>query len=139
MRFPQLKNALLCRIFVYVVVLGGFIAPIIIVTNLDFVHLTIQIVVSAALVIALFIYVFKNLAFLMVIDIQLALLHCNNTARKWFALPESFAVKKVKKRISKFGQQCSPTAISPKPHMLRYKSNYPFTIYSSGNEKVIAV
>ncbi len=139
MKFPQLKNALLCRILVYVVVLGGFIAPIIIIANLNFVHETIKIVVGVTLAIALLIYLVKNFALLMAMDIGLATLHCNNTARKRFALPRSFAIKNVENRISKFGKQYSPIAISPKPHILQYKSNAPLTIYSSGIEKVIAV
>ena len=139
MKIPQLKNALLCRILVYAVVLGGFIAPIIIVANLNFVHETIKIVVGIAFAIALLVYLIKNFVLLMAMDIGLATLHCNNTARKRFALPRLFAVKKVENRILKFGKPCSPIAISPKPHLLQYKSNAPLTIYSSGIEKVIAV
>ena len=139
MKFPKLKNALLCRILVYVVVLGVFIAPIIIVANLNFVHETIKIIVGITLAIALLIYLIKNFMLLMAMDIGLATLHCNNTARKRFALPLSFAVKKVENRILKYGKPCSPIAIVPSPHMLQYKSNAPLTIYSSGIEKVIAV
>ena len=139
MKIPQLKNALLCRILVYVVVLGGFIAPIIIVANLNFVPVAIKIITGVTLAIALLVYLIKNFVLLMAMDIGLATLHCNNTARKRFALPRLFAVKKVENRILKFGKPCSPIAISPKPHLLQYKSNAPLTIYSSGIEKVIAV
>ena len=139
MKFPKLKNALLCRILVYVVVLGGFIAPIIIVANLNFVPETIKIITGVTLAIALLIYLIKNVMLLMAMDIGLATLHCNNTARKKFALPRSFTVKKVENRILKYGKPYSPIAISPKPHLLQYKSNAPLTIYSSGIEKVIAV
>ena len=139
MKIPQLKNALLCRILVYVVVLGGFIAPIIIVANLNFVPVAIKIITSVTLAIALLVYLIKNFVLLMAMDIGLATLHCNNTARKRFALPRLFAVKKVENRILKFGKPCSPIAISPKPYLLQYKSNAPLTIYSSGIEKVIAV
>ena len=139
MKFPKLKNALLCRILVYVVVLGGFIAPIIIVANLNFVPEKIKIITGATLAIALLIYLIKNFMLLMAMDIGLATLHCNNTARKRFALPKSFSVKNAENRISKFGKQYSPIAISPKPHLLQYNSNAPLTIYSSGIEKVIAV
>ena len=139
MKFPKLKNALLCRVLVYVVVLGGFIAPIIIVANLNFVPETIKIVVGVAFAIALLIYLIKNFMFLMAMDIGLATLHCNNTARKKFALPRSFTVKKVENRILKYGKPYLPIAISPKPHLLQYKSNAPLTIYSRGIEKVIAV
>ena len=139
MKFPKLKNALLCRVLVYVVVLGGFIAPIIIVANLNFVPEKIKIITGVTLAIALLIYLIKNFMLLMAMDIGLATLHCNNTARKSFALPKSFAIKNAENRISKFGKQYSPIAISPKPHLLQYKSNAPLTIYSSGIEKVIAV
>ena len=139
MKFPKLKNALLCRILVYVVVLGGFIAPIIIVANLNFVPEKIKIITGVTLAIALSIYLIKNFMLLMAMDMGLATLHCNNTARKRFALPLSFAVKKVENRILKYGKPCSPIAIVPSPHMLQYKSNAPLTIYSSGIEKVIAV
>ncbi|MGN0554577.1 MAG: hypothetical protein ACI4LI_01620 [Candidatus Fimenecus sp.] len=36
MKFPRLKNALMCRTLVYVIVIGGFIAPIIIAANFSF-------------------------------------------------------------------------------------------------------
>ena len=37
MPFPRLKNALLCRILVYVVVIGAFAVPAVIVVKLPFV------------------------------------------------------------------------------------------------------
>ena len=56
LEFPKLKNALLCRILVYVVVLGGFIAPIIIVANLNFVPVAIKIITGVTLAIENIIY-----------------------------------------------------------------------------------
>ena len=138
MKFPKLKNALLCRVLFYVVVLGRFIAPIIIVINLNFVPETIKVVVGVAFAIAFLIYLIKNFIFLMAMEICLATVHCNNTARKKFALPRSFTVKKVEKRILKYGKPYSPIVISPKPHLLQYKRNASLTIYSGGIEKVIA-
>ena len=138
MNFPRLKNALLCRILVYVVVLGGFIVPIIVVASLTFVPEIVKIIVSIGFVIGLLVYLIKNFILLMTMDLMLAMLHCRNTARKRFVLPCSFSVKKVEKRISWFGQKYEPTAISPRPEKLRYKSKAPITIYSSGIEKVIA-
>ena len=139
MKFPKLKNALLCRVLVYVVVLGGFIAPIIIVTNLNFVPETVKVIAVFAFSIGLLIYIVKNFALLMGMDIELTALHCNNTARKRFALPKRFSVKKAERKISKFGKSYPPIAISPRPHALQYKSNASLTIYSSGIEKVLAV
>ena len=138
LKFPKLKNALLCRILVYVVVLGGFIAPIIIVANLKFVPEAVKVIVGIGLAVGLLIYLLKNFALLMAMDVGLAMLHCHNTARKHFILPESFSEQKVERRINRFGKKYEPSAISPCPEALRYKSNAPITIYSSGIEKIIA-
>ena len=138
MKSPKLKNALLCRILVYVVVLGGFIAPIIVVANLLFVPEAIKVIVGIGLVVGLLIYLLKNFVLLMAMDVGLAILHCHNTARKHFVLPESFSEQKVERRINRFGKKYEPSAISPRPETLRYKSNAPITIYSSGIEKIIA-
>ena len=138
MKSPKLKNALLCRILVYVVVLGGFIAPIIIVVNLKFVPEAIKVIVGIGLAVGLLIYLLKNFVLLMAMDVGLAMLHCHNTARKHFVLPESFSEQKVERRINRFGKKYEPSAISPRPKTLRYKSNAPITIYSRGIEKIIA-
>lgn len=138
MNFPRLKNALLCRILVYVVVLGGFIAPIIIVANLKFVPEAVKVIVGMGLTVGFLVYLIKNFVLLMAMDVGLAMLHCHNTARRQFVLLRSFSAQKVEMRISRFGQKCEPIAISPRPETLRYKSNAPMTIYSSGIEKIIA-
>ena len=138
MKSPKLKNALLCRILVYIVVLGGFIAPIIIVVNLKFVPEAIKVIVGIGLAVGLLIYLLKNFVLLMAMDVGLAMLHCHNTARKHFILPESFSEQKVERRINRFGKKYEPSAISPRPETLQYKSNAPMTIYSSGIEKIIA-
>jgi len=138
LKSPKLKNALLCRILVYIVVLGGFIAPIIIVVNLKFVPEAIKVIVGIGLAVGLLIYLLKNFVLLMAMDVGLAMLHCHNTARKHFILSESFSEQKVERRINRFGKKYEPSAISPRPETLRYKSNAPMTIYSSGIEKIIA-
>ena len=129
---------MLCRILVYVVVLGGFIAPIITVANLKFVPEAIKVIVGIGLAVGLLIYLLKNFVLLMAMDVGLAVLRCHNTARKHFILPESFSEQKVERRINRFGKEYEPSAISPRPETLRYKSNAPMTIYSSGIEKIIA-
>ena len=138
MSFPRLKNALLCRILVYVVVIGAFIVPLILVANLSFIPDTIKIVVCLGLAIGLPVYIILNIGFLMATDTLLAMQHCINTARKWFTLPKSFSVQKLEKRIFRFGKGYEPIAYSPRPQALRYKSQAAMTIYSRGIEKVIA-
>lgn len=139
MRFPKLKNALLCRILVYIVVLGSFIAPIIIAANLSFIPEEVRFIVCIGFAIGLLAYIVKNFILLMAMDISLATLHCHNRARKSFTLPKSFSVKSTEKKISGFGKETQPTAASPRPDLLRYKSSAPITVYSSGIEKIIAV
>lgn len=97
MSFPRLKNALLCRMLIYVIVLGGSLVPIIIVANLRFLPEFIKLIIYIASEIGLLIYLIKNLAVLMAMDVELAMLHCHNTARKRFVLPGSFSVKRRKK------------------------------------------
>lgn len=138
MKSPKLKNALLCRILVYLVVLGGFIAPIIIVANLKFVPEAIKVIVGIGLAVGLLVYLIKNFVLLMAMDVGLAMLHCHNTARKHFVLPKSFSEQKVEREFTRLGKEYEPSAISPRPETLRYKSNAPMTIYSSGIEKIIA-
>ena len=72
-------------------------------------------------------------------ELALASLHCRRTAKRWFTLPRSFSVRKLDRRVSRFGRACEPTGYMPQPRMLRYQSKYPLTIYSSGIEKIIAV
>ena len=99
LKSPKLNNALLCRILVYVVVLGGFIAPIIIVANLKFVPEAIKVIVGIGLAVGLLIYLIKNFVLLMAMDVGLAMLHCHNTARKQFVLPRFFLPKRSKREF----------------------------------------
>ncbi len=138
LNFPKLKNALLCRILIYVVILGGVIVPAFIVGNLKFVPEGVKIVVGIGLMIGALIYLIKNFVLLLTMDAGLAVLQCHNTARKRFVLPLSFSVQGVERKLSHFGEGCEPRAISPRPATLRYKSNAPVQIYSSGIEKVVA-
>ena len=137
LRFPKLKNALLCRILVYITVLGSFLVPIIIVARLSFIP--IKGIICIGLAIGLLVYIVKNFILLMAMDLSLATLHCHNKARKSFALSKSFSQKSTERKISGFGKETQPTAASPRPDLLRYKSSAPVTVYSSGIEKIIAV
>ncbi len=139
MRFPRLKNALLCRILVYVVVLGMFAAPVVMIACLDFVPDYIKLLVVIASAIGAIIYLFKNLMILMAMDMGLAMLHCNNTARKQFALPKSFTNERMEKKVCRFGKAYPAATIQPQPSILRYKMHTPAAIYSSGIEKVVTV
>ncbi len=137
MKFPQLKNALLCRILVYVVVLGGFIAPIVIVARIPFIPIEVKVLIGLGFAIGLIIYLVKNFILLMTMDVILGTLHCHNTAGKWVVLPKSFSAQTAEKGLLRFGKAYEPITIFPRPHTLRYKSAFPMTVYSSGIEKVL--
>jgi len=137
--FPRLKNALLCRILVYVVVMGAFAVPAVIVVKLPFVPDGIKALACFGAMAGFVVYAIKNFCILMEMDMLLASLHCYNTARTCFALPRSFSAPGVRRRISRFGHPCIPVALAPQPEILRYKGSAPMTIYSCGIEKLMAV
>lgn len=137
MKFPRLKNALLCRILVYLIVLGSFIAPVIIVASLGFIPEFLKIIIGIVLIFCLLIYLIKNFAFLMAMDIGLAVLHCHNSARKCFVLPPFFSVQKVEKRISQFGKKYEPITISSYPKTFQYKSKTSIIGSAKRVEKII--
>jgi len=137
-RFPRLKNALLCRILLYTIILGGWIVPCVIAATLPLVPEVIKVLVVIGWSIGSLVFLIKNFIVLMTVEVGLTMPHCLNTARKRFVLPPSFSVQEVERKLSHFGEGCEPCAISPQPTMLRYKSDAPAKIYSSGIEKVVA-
>ena len=139
MKFPKIKYALLCRILVFVIVIGVFFAPTIILSALPFLHLGIKVCSFLVCDIALLIYIFARLPVLLSLDITLGHIHCNNIARKKFILYRGFNTEKVEKRLKLFGKECSPTAILPKPDLLRYKYQPSMSIYQKCIEKVVTV
>lgn len=137
MKYPKLKNALLCRILTYVVVIAISYLPTAIVFLIKPIPEGIKILTFIGCSVALLIYIFSNFEILMAQDKILACLHCHNNARTQFDLNKGFSKRKAKKKISRFGKEYSPSAISPKPEILRYKLCNPVTIYTSGIEKVL--
>ena len=137
MKYPKLKNALLCRILIYVVVIGMFILPIIIVSSIPFIPKVIKLIFGFVMVIGLIFYILKNFAFLIAMDMVLALQHAKNKSRKNFVLRESFNVENIQAGISHFGKGYMPTAITPKPDLVQYKSTAPAEEFSGGIERVI--
>lgn len=133
----KLKYPLLCRIAVYVVVLGVFIAPMVAVVCIPVLSDLVKAVVCIACLAGLVVFLCRNFANLMVLDILLATLQGFRGAYRQYPLKTD--AKTLEKRLSRFGSECQPTAMQPVPQMLRYKSTAPITVYSSGVEKVVAV
>lgn len=138
MKYPKLKNALLCRILVYVVVLGGIITPIVVVASMSIIPVIIKVFTLIAVLVGALIIFFINIGMLFVMDMFLALLHCRNTARKRFVLPNHFSEQILERRLSLFGKKCEPVFHTPMMKTLRYKYKYPLTVYSSGIEIIIS-
>lgn len=137
MKYPKLKNALLCRILTYVVIIGIFTLPIVIIFCIKPIPDLIKAISLIAFMVGLLIYIFKNFASLMAMDMGLACIHCHNTARTQFPLKNSFSAEKTKKKIESFGKAYPPSALSPKPDALQYKFCSPATVYTCGIEKVL--
>lgn len=137
-KYPKLKNALLCRILVYIVVLSAFILPIVIIFCLGFVPINIRGFLALAICIGMIVYLFKNFVVLLFLDCTFSLVRCYNTARTWYALPRHRSVRQIERSISRYGKKCPPAPIMPQPTELRYRFCHPLTVYSSGIEKVIA-
>ena len=130
---------MLCRILVYVVVIGAFAVPAVIVVKLPFVPDGIKALACIGAMAGFVVYAIRNFCILMEMDMLFATLHCYYTARACFTLPRSFSTQSVRRRISRFGHPCIPVALAPQPEILRYKSSAPMTIYSCGIEKLMAV
>ena len=139
MKFPKLKNALLCRILVYVVILGTFIAPIVVVACIHAIPEVVKGFFGLTMGIALLVYVFRNLVTLWGMDVVLALTHCRNTTRIQFPLSKRHSIKSIEKRLSRYGKGYAPTPLYPQPLALRYKFNTPAKVFSRGIEKVVTV
>lgn len=138
LRFPRLKNALLCSILLYTIVLGGWIVPSGIAASLPFLPEAIKVLIVIGWSIGFLVLLIKNFMVLLTVEVGLSMLHCYNTARKRFVLPPTFSAQEVERKLLHFGEGCEPRAISPRPTTLRYKSNASAEIYSSGIEKIVA-
>ncbi|MBO5906915.1 MAG: hypothetical protein J6Q85_02015 [Clostridia bacterium] len=138
MKYPKLKNALLCRILTYVVVFGAFAALLSIVLAVN-ISETLKIVLVIGISIGLIVYLFLNLSVLMFMDIMLTTLHCRNTARRQFKIPDSRTTQSIEKSLTRYGREYEPIAITPRPTYLGYKFSSPITVYSSGIERVVAI
>lgn len=137
MKYPKIKNALLCRIIIYIVVIGGFLFPIIPMCLIPFIPEGTKVLISFALVVALLIYMVKNFVTLMTMDATLAFINCFRNARTQFDLPDNFSTKKILNKISRFGKSCDVQPLYPQADMLQYKFKTSWEVYSKGTEKVV--
>lgn len=139
MRFPKIKSALLCRITVYAAVLGVAALLILAVSFMDFIPPEIRLISGVAVAVGLIIYIIKNFAVLMSLDLCFATMHCMNKARKQYNLPESYSFEKMQRRIARYGKKCKAADYTPCPEELSYRFCKSYTNYEKGNESVVAL
>lgn len=137
MNQPKLKYPRLCRLLTYIVVIGFWMLPIVIVFQFPL-HDLIKVIVIFASLIGLLVYLFKNIMILMMMDMMLAMLSCHRTARTCYHLPKNRTADAIRRSILRYGTECKPTAIKPTPAALRYTFGYPMTVYNSGIERIVA-
>ncbi len=137
MRFPTLRYPRLCRLLTYIVVLGAFLLPIVLAVALPFVPGFLKVAVLLFCSGALLVYLFREFATLMMMDMALAFLSCYRTARTQYKLPNHYDISRIEGRISRYGTKCTPTAILPQPSDLRYRFRSPWTVYSRGIERIV--
>ena len=137
MNQPKLKDPRLCRLLTYIVVIGFWMLPIVIVFQFPL-HDLIKVIVIFASLIGLLVYLFKNIMILMMMDMMLAMLSCHRTARTCYHLPKNRTADAIRRSILRYGTECKPTAIKPTPAALRYTFGNPMTVYNSGIERIVA-
>ena len=138
-KHPKIKHTLLCRILVYIVVIGGFSLPFFILLPIEAIHSDIKGFACLICGISLLGYIFRNFFTLMALDLVLAGLEVHSKRADSYKLPKSFEPKKLFAHLRFFGKSYTPTALEPRPRELRYRSKHPLTIYNSGIEQIIAV
>ena len=139
MKFPKLKNPLLCRVVPYIIILGTFAALFTIIACIKPVSDIVKLLLFLLLLIGLLAYLFKNFAVLMGMDVMLSMFYYIKKARKQFDLPQNFSSKCAEERIKRFGKRYPPLSVKPCPSTLQYKHISPITVYTSGIEEVVAV
>lgn len=137
MRFPQLKYPRICRLTPYIVVVGCAAVPIGVVACLPMPDL-LRAFLIIGILIGLLVYMIKNFAVLMGLDIFLSLLCCERTARKQYTLPARRSAEAIRHSVLRYGKQCQPLSEAPQPSALRYKATSSMTVYCRGIERVLA-
>ena len=136
MKFPKLKNAMLCRVTLYASVLG---IPVIALLVMAFTaqYSVVPIVAVILIMIVTLCFLVKNFILLFSVDAILTGLHCYNTARRHFVLPCSYRPERVERRVARFGKRCEPAMRTPLPDSVRYSSRVSHMTYARAIERVV--
>lgn len=137
-QFPQLKQTLLCKIFLCLMMLKYAIFGILVSTLRAIPNNAKVFLIVGAFALTL-VDMFRNFAFYLTTEMTLEVLHCLLTGGWEFSLPQAFSAQELVQRCGSFGRAYEPTVLAPRPAMLRYRSGRPAQMFASGIEKIIAV
>ena len=121
---------------VYITVLGSFALLIASVVLLPFFQASVKAICIVGLACLLIWYLIRNFALLMTMDLTLATLRCQMSARRRYYM-HRIDQKRIERRIKRFGRAGKVQSILPKPELLRYRMQMSFTVYHRGIEKMI--
>ena len=137
-QFPQLKQTLLCKIFLCLMMLKYAIFGILVGT-LSVIPDNVKVFLIVGACILTLADMFRNFAFYLTTEMTLEVLHCLLTGGWEFSLPQAFSAQELVQRCGSFGRAYEPAVLAPRPAMLRYRSGRPAQMFASGIEKIIAV
>ncbi len=137
-QFPQLKQTLLCKIFLCLMMLKCAIFGILVGT-LSVIPDNVKVFLIVGACILTLADMFRNFAFYLTTEMTLEVLHCLLTGGWEFSLPQAFSAQELVQRCGSFGRAYEPAVLAPRPAMLRYRSGRPAQMFASGIEKIIAV
>lgn len=137
-QFPQLKQTLLCKIFLCLMMLKYAIFGIFVGT-LSVIPDNVKVFLIVGACILTLADMFRNFAFYLTTEMTLEVLHCLLTGGWEFSLPQAFSAQELVQRCGSFGRAYEPAVLAPRPAILRYRSGRPAQMFASGIEKIIAV
>lgn len=137
-QFPQLKQTLLCKIFLCLMMLKCAIFGILVGT-LSVIPDNVKVFLIVGACILTLADMFRNFAFYLTTEMTLEVLHCLLTGGWEFSLPQAFSAQELVQRCGSFGRAYEPAVLAPRPAILRYRSGRPAQMFASGIEKIIAV
>ena len=137
MHYPKLKYPRICRILTYIVVIGFWALPAVVVCLFPVPDILKAVTILGCLM-GFLVYIVKNFIVLMAMDTALATLSCYRTAQKQYTLPKSRTPEAIRHSILRFGTSCDPVPYTLQPSALRYRFSSPLTMYTRGIERVVA-
>lgn len=137
-QFPQLKQTLLCKIFLCLMMLKYAIFGILVGT-LSVIPDNVKVFLIVGACILTLADMFRNFAFYLTTEMTLEVLHCLLTGGWEFSLPQAFSAQELVQRCGSFGRAYEPAVLALRPAILRYRSGRPAQMFASGIEKIIAV